>query len=282
MSFVEYTQSYIFSSDEANGAKNKSEEGASFDVQLSQPITIPKDAVNCTLECTQANIWYNTPNISERLNNNKLYVQQIVGPYDPAQWVELTVPTGLWSVSALNAQISLLLQGEGFAPDLVSISANNATQRTVITFGAPDVFIDFTQNDTFRELLGFNSQILGPSTAAGEYFPSDNIAAFNTLNSYLIHSDLVGGGIPVNDSGANIIAQVPITAKAGFQIVYQPFNPSRTGLQELIGLPRNSFRVWLTDQNNTYIDTNNENYSIVVVIRYTMPLVRNEYNSNTF
>lgn len=282
MSFVEYTQSYIFSSDEANGAKNKSEEGASFEVQLSQPITIPKDAVNCTLECTQADIWYTTPNISERLNNNKLYVQVTAGPYDPAVWKVLTIPTGLWSVSALNAQISVLLQNEGLAPDLVTITANNATQKTVITVSAVDVYIDFTQNDTFRDLLGFNSQILGASTTVGEYYTSDNTASFNSLNSYLVHSDLVAGGIPVNDTGANIIAQVPITSKPGFQIVYQPFNPSRTGLQELIGLPRNSFRVWLTDQNNNYIDTNNENYSIVIVIRFMMPLVRDETNSNTF
>ena len=54
MTFVEYEQSYIFSSAERNGARNRSSDGSTFDVQLSGPITIPKEAVNCTIEVTFA------------------------------------------------------------------------------------------------------------------------------------------------------------------------------------------------------------------------------------
>lgn len=272
---VEHTASYIFSSDTANGARNKSSDGHSFDVELNEPISIPKEAVNCTLEVSQARIWYTTPNISAALGNNKLYFQ-VAAVYNPATLVTLTFPDGLYSVSGLNNQLGLLLNAALYDSDLITIAANNATQQTVITAKDLNVIIDFSQADTIREILGFNSGVIGPSTA-GETFPSNNIANFNTLNSYLMHSDIVSNGIPVNNTGANIIASIPITSSPGSQIIYQPFNPDRCSLNELIGFPRNSFRIWLTNQNNEPLDTNNENYSLVVVIRYQLPIERDSH-----
>lgn len=277
---VEHTTSYIFSSDIANGAQNKTVDGHSFEVELNEPISIPREAVNCTLEVSQARIWYTTPNISANLNNNKLYFQ-VAAVYDPGTLIELTFPAGLYSVSGLNNQLGLLLNAEGYDSDLITIAANNATQQTVITAKDVNVIIDFSQVDTIRDILGFDSQQLGPSTA-GETFPSDRIANFNSLDSYLIHSDIVSNGIPVNNTGANIIASVPITNSPGSQIIYQPFNPDRSLLNELIGFPRNSFRVWITNQNNEPLDTNNENYSIVVVIRYQLPIERDSHERHGF
>lgn len=116
----------------------------------------------------------------------------------------------------------------------------------------------------------------------GGSITGNNVANFNTLNSYLISSDIVSQGIPVNANGASILAQVPISAKPGSQIIYQPRNPSRTDLTELIGLPRTSFRVWLTNQVGDYLDTNSEDYSIVVVIRFVLPIRRGAAGSNTY
>jgi hypothetical protein len=195
---------------------------------------------------------------------------------------ELEFPDGLYSVTALNSQLSLLLVNAGFSPDYLSITGDDATQRTVITYGAADIAVVFTGGDTFREILGFDDVPYPLSTAAGQSIPGQNVANFNTLNSYLISSDLVSQGIPVNATGASILAQVPISARPGSLIVYQPRNPSRTDLTELIGLPRSSFRIWLTNQVGEYIDTNSEDYSIVVVIRYVMPIVRGAAGSNTF
>jgi hypothetical protein len=282
MTFVEYEQSYIFSSAERNGARNRSDDGSTFDVQLSGPIAIPKEAVNCTIEVTQANIWYTTPNISARLNNTKFRFFSS-GGYGST--TTLDFPDGLYSVSALNNQLGLLLVNKGFPADFLTISGDDATQKTVITYGAAGIALDFSGGDTFKDILGFDDLSPGNyplSTAAGQNFTGQNVASFNTLNSYLIHSDLVSQGIPVNANGASILAQVPISSRPGSQIVYQPQNPSRTDLTELIGLPRSSFRIWLTNQVGDYIDTNGEDYSIVVVLRYVMPIMRGAAGSNTF
>ncbi len=279
MTFVEYQQSYIFSSAASNGARNKSDDGSSFEVQLSQPIVIPREAVNCTIEVTQANIWYTTPNISARLGNNKFRFAS-AGGY--GNITELTFPDGLYSVAALNSQLGLLLVNEGFPADTLTISGDDATQRTVITYGASGLAVIFSGGDTFKDILGFDDIFYPFSGAPGESITGQNVANFNTLNSYLVSSDIVSQGIPVNAQGASILAQVPITARPGSLIVYQPRNPNRTDLTDLIGLPRTSFRIWLTNQVGENIDTNSEDYSIVVVIRYVLPIVRGAASSNTF
>ena len=194
----------------------------------------------------------------------------------------LTFPDGLYSVAALNAQLSLLLVNAGYAADYLTITGDDATQRTVITYGATGIAVDFSGGDTFKDILGFDDVPYPLSTAIGQSVTGQNVANFNTLNSYLVHSDLVSQGIPVNATGASILAQVPISARPGSQIVYQPRNPSRTDLTELIGLPRNSFRIWLTNQVGDYIDTNSEDYSIVVVIRFILPIRRGAAGSNTY
>ena len=277
--FVEFQQSYIFDSGTQNGAKNKSEDGSTFDVQLPQPIVIPKEAVNCTIEVIQANVWYTTPNISIGKNNNKFKFHTDM---DRNVTKTLTFPDGLYSVTAFNTQLALLLVDGGFEADLFSVVGDDATQKTVITYGAIDLALNFSGGDTCKDILGFEDIEYDFSTTAGEPAFGQDIARFNTLNSYLIHTDLVSQGIPVNSIGASIISQVPISSRPGSQIVYQPQNPARTDLTNLIGLPRNSFRIWITDQNNEYLDTNGEDFTVVVIIRYIMPIIRNQHSANTY
>ena len=74
MSLLNCEESYFFSSDERNGAQNKSQDGSTFSVQLNNPISIPKESIYCTLEVSSATIWNNTPNISSAIGNNKLYL----------------------------------------------------------------------------------------------------------------------------------------------------------------------------------------------------------------
>ena len=67
---LEYSQTLILSSDSVTGATNVSRDGDRFDVYLNDPITIPKNAVNCTVECVKAQVWYVSPNISAEIGNN--------------------------------------------------------------------------------------------------------------------------------------------------------------------------------------------------------------------
>lgn len=261
---IERQLSFIVSSDVANGARNVRDLGSAFDVQLDDAIAIPPGAVNCTLEVNQTSIWNTVPNISVEQKNDTFYFSAV----EPAVWETITIDKGLYSVSALNAAISRGLVNLGYDADKITMTGDEATQKIVFTFKDVNTSIDFTQADTFREIVGFDSRIVGPSTIAGETELGDNVAAFNQVNSFLLHSTIINQGIPVNAIGASIIARVPIDVSPGSQINYSPNNPVPTAANTLIGSSLNRFSVWLTDQANRPVDTNGEVFDALIIIRY--------------
>jgi len=98
--------------------------------------------------------------------------------------------------------------------------------------------IDFTQANTIRTILGFNSQLVpaAPSTVVGENYESSVEAVFNRINFFYIRSSLVNNGLPINGVSGNIISQIPITAPPGSQINYSPQNVIAIEARNLIGV----------------------------------------------
>ncbi len=260
---IEYQNSYIFSSATENGAINKSSGGDRFTVQLNRPISVPQGARNATLEVSQSSIWYTSPNISIAAANNQF--DYIVAAANE----NFTIPNGLYSIEALNSLISRETVNAGYAADQIVLTADSATNKAVFTFPYVNTQVDFTTVNTTRLLLGFNARLvpLAPSVA-GESDVGDTEAALNTLNSWLLHSNLVSGGIPVNAVGANIIAQVPIEVSVGKQMNYSPQNPPRSSARELVGKSINAFDVWVTNETNLELNMGGEDFDLVVVIRY--------------
>ena len=264
---IEKQLSFIVSSETANGALNVSDDGSTFSVQLDTPIAIPHTARNCTLEVNQADVWWVIPNISMELSNNMFYFTSTAGYGTPYQF---EIPKGLYSVASLNNLFSKELVNLGFPADTFVLSGDASTQKTVLTFNAANIAIDFkNHDDTPREILGFDAEYVPVAgSTVGQTVFGDNVAAFNTVNSFLLHASLVNQGIPVNSTGASIIAKVPIDVSPGSQIVYAPRQPVRTGADNLIGLTMNRFDVWLTDRRNAAIDTNGEAFSATLVLRW--------------
>jgi len=264
--------SMIVSSDPINGATNISPDGSYFEVQLQDGLSIPKDALNINISVEEATIWWSVPNVITG-ENDKMY---ITGP-DTADVITnyiITLPQGLYDLSGINAAIAreLEIAGAKIDPDpLITLSPDEATQRVQIRFNYATVSIDFTPNDTFRVILGFNSQVYTPVPDNPILAP--NVAAFNRVNYFLIHSDLTNKGIRFNNNYNQTIGQVLIDVAPGSQIVSRPFNPAKINAQELAGTSRTNLRFWITDDEDRRVNTNNEYWSARVVIHYLRPFV---------
>ena len=282
MSFIKEEISLIVSSDEKVGATNKSEDGSRFAIQLDgDGIHLPKDAMNVTVEVEEATIWWSIPNIIAG-ENDKMFV---FGDSDDAvpvpQLYTITVPQGLYDLSSLNLAIlselesqgARTLDGTGASLPLISMSADSSTQKVRLRFNYANVYVDFTQPNTMREILGFNSAVYGPFAGAPQNILADNTANFNTVNYFLIHSDIVAQGVRFNNTYNQTLAQVLINVAPGSQIVSTPFNPARSGANELAGNRRTNIRFWLTDDQDRAVNTNNENWSARIVIHYMRPMV---------
>ena len=253
--------SFFFSSDPLNKAQNVSQDGSEFSVMLDTPISLPQGAVSATLCVNQASIWNTSYNISASFGNNKITIVEAGIP------ITLTIPDGLYSLGGLNAYLSTQFTNQGQPSNLITISGDDATQKTIITFFKAGDQVDFTQPNSVRVILGFNARVV-VSLSAGFNEYSDEPANFNRVNSYLIRSNLVSQGIPVNSIGQGIIAQVPITVPPGSQINYSPFNPIPVDASELIGIGKNTFSFNLYDQNLRATPTASETWNFVLVLNY--------------
>ena len=210
---------------------------------------------------TQASIWNISCNISASFGNNRFNFVSSEVSY------ALTIPDGLYSLSGLNAYFATQFVNLGFPSNLIIISGDDATQKTILTFLNPGDQVDFTRSNSVRVILGFDySLIVSPSARFNEF--SDEPANFNRVNSYLIRSNLVSQGIPVNSIGQGIIAQIPITVAPGSQINFSPQNPIPVDASELVGIGKNVFQFSLLDQNLRPSPTAGETCDFVLVLNY--------------
>ena len=266
--YVEQEISMIFSSDPTNGARNLSSDGSSFEVQFEDGLRIPSNAVNCTVSCEASSIWNSVPNIISGVNN-KLYItglssSDVLTPYI------ITIPQGLYDLNDLNEAIIRELENAGAKSSpspLISLSADDATQKVELKFHYISTLVDFTQPDTPRDILGFDAGVYTVLTVP-QTILAQNVASFNTVNYFLLHSDITTKGLRFNNNYNQTIAQVLIDVRPGSLINYQPFNPPKITCPELIGTNRKNLRFWLTDDKNRLVNTNSEYYSLRVVIRY--------------
>ena len=261
---------FLASSDPANGATGISSGGDQFTVQLQDGIRVPKDAHKVQVSLHEATIWNTIPNITTGVND-KFYITAPRASDDALTAYTITIPSGLYDLSALNDAILRELENDGAKTNpnpVVNLLADDATQKVEIRVNYANIDIDFTQTDTFRDILGFNSQNLTNGATTPFIHLADNTAAFNTINSFLIHSDLVSRGIRLNNSYNQTLGQVLIDVSPGSQIVSKPFNPPEVSADELAGSIKSTIRFWLTDQANNTVNTAGEFYTARIVISF--------------
>ena len=259
---------YTFSSNTSTGAQNIQNNGASFSVALNSPIYIPKGTVDCTIEVLQAAVWNISPNIAADFGNNQIGFSYNEAVYD------FIIPDGLYSLTDLNTTISRLLANTGLPSNLFSLSGDQSTQKTVLTYTLAGVRVDFTHPNSIRTVLGFDARLSpaeGNSTAGQSDF-SDNTAIFNRINSFFVRSSMVNNGLPLNNVGSGIIAAVPITAKPGDQINYAPTIPIAVDANNLPGETLQFISFDLLDQDLRYVNTVGEDWSVTLSIKYKILL----------
>jgi hypothetical protein len=238
----------------SEGLTNVTADGSRFQINLlNESIRIPSDAHNINLCIDNASLWWISPNIYESgINQNNLLYVTAPDILDVNQTVQLAIPQGLYDIDTLSNAINVQLENSGFkfSPDpVLTLEADNATQKTIIRFNYINMSIDFTQPNTLRNILGFNSTILQNLLNVPQNFISPNTALFSVIDSFYINTDFITSGLRVNTRYTSAIAKVNINVAVGFQILYTPINPTQIPCPDLRGVNKSSYSVWITDQN---------------------------------
>jgi hypothetical protein len=266
--------SIILTSDPSGAASNISADGSRFEVQLDESLRVPDDAINCNISMDSASVWWSVSNIITG-TNDKMYIHGL-DTSDVEQDFTITIPQGLYDLPALNLKIQQLLEnadGKISPYNNIDLIADNATSKVVIKFNYSVNTIDFSQSDTPRTTLGFASAVYGAYAGAPENVLAPDVANFNSVDSFLLHCDLVDRGILMNNSYSQVVGQVLIDVSPGSQIIYNPFNPTKVEANNLIGASRRTIRVFLTDQAGDPVNTNGEFYSLKLKVSYMRPLM---------
>jgi hypothetical protein len=281
MSFVSEEVSILASSAANAGASNISADGSQFEILLDgEGLSIPKDAVNINITVEEATVWWTTPNITVGVNDTWYVYGDDVATTTPQLWT-VTISQGLYDLPGLNIAVQAALEAAGARTvdgssnplPLISLEADAATGKVRIRFNYTNVYVDFAPADTCRDIVGFDNIQYGPYAGAPLTVLAPNVAAFNVINYFLIHSDLVNKGIRINNTYSQTIAQVLINVAPGSQIVSAPFNPAKNNAQELAGTKRSKLRFWLTDDSQNSVDTAGEAFTCRLVIHFQRPMV---------
>lgn len=245
------------------------EQGSRFNFQLNPPFTLPLGTKRATLSIPASTIWWTIPNVSMGKNN----VFYIRGPdvNNTVKDYQVVIKQGLYSLSQLETTIlaSLEDQKSQILPQpLFNFFPDSATGKVVIRLNYTTVVVTFFDNSPFN-LLGFDN--LPPNniiTGAIINNLAPNVANFNPVDSFLIHSSLVREGLPVNDIRSSVVSQVHIDVPPGSQIVTNSFRPPIIDASNLIGEKTTQIEMWLTDSKNNPVDTNGEHWSARIAIEY--------------
>lgn len=261
----QYSFTYLFSSDPNNGATNVNATGSSFQIDMSRyPIRMPSKCRNVTASIVSASIPYISPNISVARNNNIFSFNYLGTNY------LLTIPNGLYSLSSLQSQISIGLNGLLLPQDIFSFIGNGSTQKVSIVFNYANTYIDFTIANSFNILMGFSNTLvpLIPSTL-GQIVTAPNVAEFDLLQAYLIATNLLNNVVPVNGGvSRSIIGVIPITGSPGSRLTYSPSLPIIINANELIDQTRTSADFSILDQQANPIDMLSQIWTILIQFSY--------------
>lgn len=265
---IQHETSLLFSSDPLVGAESVSADGSSFSTTFDTPFVVPASAMSCSAGVIAASVWNTTPNIGAVYGNNLLsFVTSSPGAPGPHV---LNFEQGLYSLDALNASIGIKLQNLNLPPDLIQLSPSNATQRVILTLSLAGDQVLIGAAGSVGTILGWplgSAPIVAPIAGYSETAPVE--AALNRTNSYLVTSDFLTTGLAINGGNRGLLAQIPIDRGPGSQINYRPAQVQWFPAGELIGNPRQSIRLSLTNQDFEPTPTSGDTWSLVLVVKWS-------------
>ena len=234
---------------------------SNFTINFSPTIDLSQNA-KYEVALIRLETYYSFPNID---SSNNLFKYS---PNFGTTWNTITIPTGCYEISAINAYIQRSMKDAGYYDSTnsayyITLSTNFNTLKTIISL-APNYKIDFTIPNSLRTVLGFNSQIYSAvSTSQGNSFESENIVNILSVNEILVHADIIGGSY-INGSSKSVLYSFFPGVGPGYKIIEVPKN--------LVYLPItreriDSINIRLTDQDGKELDLRGETLTIRLHLR---------------
>ena len=132
-------------------------------------------------------------------------------------WTEILLPPGAYEIEQINDEVSrqLHIEIENFGEPPIKIEANTATLHSIIRL-TNGYKVDFTQPNSLRDLLGFNSVILSDS-----YNYAKNKVNLIEIHRLHLCCDCIIGSLR-NGFPSNISFSIVLNEPQGANVVREP------------------------------------------------------------
>ena len=221
---------------------------------FNPPLEYNMSKVGYELALIRLETYFSFPNIGD--NNNSIKITIGKTSYD------IKIPTGCYDIDSINTVLQkqlLKLTGEGKKEQHVTLTANKNTLSCVLEIKDDQTIVDFNIENSLRTVLGFNAK---QYKKQGTY-ESENIVNILSVNSILVHCDIIEGS-RVNGELAPVIYNFFPDVSPGEKIVAEP--------KHLIYIPLTmniipSMTSWVTDQTGADIDLRGEELTLTFHVR---------------
>ena len=228
--------------------------GSKLRTVFNPPLEYNMSSVGYEMCLIRLETYFSFPNIAESNNAVKISIND--------KRYDIKIPTGCYDIGSINTvlqkQLSTLT-GEKKKEQHVTLSANKNTLSCVLEIKDEKTVVDFAIDNSLRTVLGFDAK---KYSKVGIY-ESENIVNILSVNSILVHCDIIEGS-RVNGKLAPVIYNFFPDVSPGEKIVAEP--------QHLIYIPLtmdiiSSMTSWVTDQTGADIDLRGEELTLTFHVR---------------
>ena len=230
--------------------------GSRLRTNYNPPMVFEPSAAGYEISLLRLETYFSFPNIGSSNNCVRISIDH------GKKWYEVKIPTGCYDIDSINTVMQRMLMVEYGVKEKekhVILSANKNTLKCILEIRDASTIVDFEVDSSLRTVLGFKAQ----KYSGVKRYESENIVNILSVNSILVHCDIVGAS-RLNGIEAPVIYNFFPDVSPGEKIVSQP--------KHLIYIPLTmnvipSTTSWLTDQNSKELDLRGEELTLTFHVR---------------
>jgi len=266
--------SWFLSSNPALGAANLSRNGSYFDVFLQEAFRIPENAFNTTVEMQSAVVWNQGFNIIDGVNNVLTYTKALAGIR------QVIIPPGNYDLHTFSGTVERLLLPDVPAQSLSFQQKGGFVEMfiRVVDINNYIAQVEFNQPLSPNGELGFLPLVyVTTNTSSGDettYTGQEAGPIIDGHRTWILSSSLCTRGVRINDVFLSALQTITFAqTPPNSQYVFTPPKPLVVPT-DLSQTTISTVTSYLTDaRTGTPVDTQEQYWSYVAVLRFIIPLV---------
>lgn len=234
----------FFDSQYANGQPSEN-----FQTYFNPPLELKQNS-DYKVSLISATMWHAWRNITDKNNKFKYY--------NGTTWKTLNIPEGAYNIVDIDTTVKRLMKANddydksdaSHPKYYISIEANYNTLHSRIEL-SNGYKVDFTIQNTFREILGFDSKIVQNDG----HNDSERVVDITDVETLQINCNLVTDSY-INGSTSSVLYAFSTTVPPGYLISLHPSHQLALTISKR-GLI-NSIRFYITNQEGKLVNMNGE------------------------